>query len=94
MTATIDQVYSSARSLALPDLGVLVTRLLGELSTALPNTTDDELTALADAREAEMDRDPATTISHDDMLALFRAAAGECDVSQAGPEGPRRNVEC
>ncbi len=73
MTATIDQVYSSARSLALPDLGVLVTRLLGELSTALPNTTDDELTALADAREAEMDSDPAATISHDDMLAYIQS---------------------
>lgn len=73
MTATIDQVYSSARSLALPDLGVLVTRLLGELSTALPNTTDDELTAIADAREAEMDRDPAATISHDDMLAFIQS---------------------
>jgi hypothetical protein len=73
MTATIDQVYSSARSLALPDLGVLVTRLLGELSTALPSTTDDELTAIADAREAEMDRDPAATISHDDMLAFIQS---------------------
>ncbi|MBL9182546.1 MAG: hypothetical protein JNN17_10420 [Verrucomicrobiaceae bacterium] len=73
MTATIDQVYSSARSLALPDLGVLVTRLLGELSTALRSTTDDELTALADAREAEMDRDPAATISHDDMLGFIQS---------------------
>lgn len=73
MPATIDQVYSSARTLALPDLGVLVTRLLGELSTALPDTTDDELTAIADAREAEMDRDPAATISHDDMLAFIQS---------------------
>jgi hypothetical protein len=74
MTATIDQVYSSARSLALPDLGVLVTRLFGELSTVLPNTTDDELTALADAREAEMVRDPASTTSHDDMLAFIQSS--------------------
>jgi|GEM_PF-1334768 len=73
MPATIDQVYSSARSLALPDLGVLVTRLLGELSTTLPNTSDAELTALADAREAEMDRDPAATISHEDMLAFIQS---------------------
>ncbi|MBE7496072.1 MAG: hypothetical protein HS117_14105 [Verrucomicrobiaceae bacterium] len=73
MTATIDQVYSSARSLALPDLGVLVTRLLGELSTALPSTTDDELTAIADAREAEMDRDPDATITHEDMLAFIQS---------------------
>ncbi|MBL9132919.1 MAG: hypothetical protein JNG86_17050 [Verrucomicrobiaceae bacterium] len=73
MTATIDQVYSSARSLALPDLGVLVTRLLGELSAALPSTTDDELTAIADAREAEMDSDPAATITHEDMLAFIQS---------------------
>jgi hypothetical protein len=51
MTATIDQVYSSARSLALPDLGVLVCRLLEELSTSLPDTTDEDLSASADARE-------------------------------------------
>ncbi|MBE2283468.1 MAG: hypothetical protein IAE77_08395 [Prosthecobacter sp.] len=67
MPAAIDQVYSTACSLALPDLGVLVTRLLGELSTALPNTTDDELTAIADAREVELDSDSAATITHDDM---------------------------
>jgi hypothetical protein len=73
MTATIEQVYSSARSLALPDLGVLIGRLLGEISNAQPNTTDDELTALADAREAEMDSDPAATISHDDMLAFIQS---------------------
>jgi hypothetical protein len=71
MTATIDQVYTSARSLDLPDLGVLVGRLLGELSESMPNTTDDELTALADAREAEMDSDTAATITHDDMLAFI-----------------------
>ncbi|MBK8040123.1 MAG: hypothetical protein IPK22_23770 [Verrucomicrobiaceae bacterium] len=73
MTATIDQVYSSARSLALPDLGALVTRLLGELSTALPNTTDDELTSISDAREAEMDRDPDAMITHEDMQAFIQS---------------------
>ena len=73
MTATIDQVYSSARSLALPELGVLVTRLLGELSNALPNTTDTELEAIGDAREAEMDRDPAATMAHEDMLAFIQS---------------------
>jgi hypothetical protein len=73
MTATIEQVYSSARSLALPDLGVLIGRLLGEISNAQPNTTDDELTAIADAREAEMDSDPASTISHDDMVAFIQS---------------------
>ena len=73
MTATSDQLYSSARSLALPDLGVLVNRRLGEPSTALPNMTDDGLTALADAREAEMEDDPAATITHDDMLAFIQS---------------------
>lgn len=73
MPATIDQVYSSARSLALPDLCVLVTRLLGELSTALPDTTDDEFTALTDARESEMDSGPAATITHEDMLAHIQS---------------------
>lgn len=71
MTATIDQVYTSARSLALPDLGGLVGRLLGELSESMPNTTDDELTALADVREAEMDIDPTATITHEDMRAFI-----------------------
>ena len=50
MTATIDQVYSSACSLALPDLGILVSRLLGELSSSLPDTTDEDLNAIAEAR--------------------------------------------
>jgi hypothetical protein len=72
MTVTIDQVYFSARSLALPDLGVLVTRLLGELSTALPNTTDHQLTVLADVREAEMNCDPSAIITHEDMLAFIQ----------------------
>jgi hypothetical protein len=73
MTATLDQVYSTARSLPLTDLGMLVSRLLGELSEKLPSTSDAELTAIADAREAEMDRDPAATISHEDMLAFIQS---------------------
>ena len=72
MTATLDQVYSTARSLPLTDLGTLVSRLLGELSEKIPSTSDAELTAIADAREAEMDRDPAATISHEDMLAFIQ----------------------
>jgi hypothetical protein len=48
MTAATDQVYSSARSIALPDLGVLVSRLLGQLSSSLPDTTDEDLNAIAD----------------------------------------------
>ena len=73
MTATLDQVYSTARSLPLTDLGTLVSRLLGELSEKLPSTSDAELTAIADAREAEMDRDPSATISHEDMLAFIQS---------------------
>lgn len=73
MTATLDQVYSTARSLPLTDLGTLVSRLLGELSTGQPDTSDAELTAIADAREAEMDRDPAATLSHEDMLAFIQS---------------------
>jgi hypothetical protein len=73
MTATLDQVYSTARSLPLTDLGMLVSRLLGELSEKLPSTSDAELTAIADAREAEMDRDPSATISHEDMLAFIQS---------------------
>ncbi len=73
MTATLDQVYSTARSLPLTDLGTLVSRLLRELSEKLPTTSDAELTAIADARETEMDRDPASTISHEDMLAFIQS---------------------
>ncbi len=73
MTATLDQVYSSARTLPRPDLGALLTRLLGELSEPLSSSSDDELHALADDREAEMDRDPSATISHEDMLAFIQS---------------------
>ncbi len=73
MTATLDQVYSSARTLPLPDLGFLVTRLLGEMSESLPSSSDAELHAIADAREAEMDRDPSATISHEDMMTFIQS---------------------
>lgn len=73
MTATLDQVYSSARSLPRPDMGALVSQLLGELSQPLADTEDAELEAIADAREAEMDSDPALSISHEDMLAFIQS---------------------
>ena len=73
MTSTLDQVYSSARSLPRPDLGALVSRLLGELSQPLADTSDAELETIADTREAEMDHDPAATISHEDMLAFIQS---------------------
>ena len=73
MTATLDQVYSSARELPMPDLGTLISRLLGEISEALPSSNDAELSAIADAREAEMERDPSATISHEDMLAFIHS---------------------
>lgn len=38
---------------------------------ALPDTSDTEQEAIADAREAEMDRDPAAMISHEDMMAFI-----------------------
>ena len=73
MTATLDQVYSSARTLPMPELGTLISRLLGEISEPLPSSSDAELHAIADAREAEMDRDPSATISHEDMLAFIQS---------------------
>lgn len=73
MAATLDQVYSSARSLPRPDLGTLVFRLLSELSQPLADTSDAELEIIADSREAEMDNDPAATISHEDMLAFIQS---------------------
>lgn len=38
----------------------------------MPNTADDELSAIADAREAEMERDPSAMITHEDMLAFIQ----------------------
>ncbi|WP_397384037.1 hypothetical protein [Prosthecobacter sp.] len=73
MAATLDQVYSSACKLPLPDLGALVSQLLGELSQPLADFSDAELEAIADAREAEMDSDSALTISHEDMLAFIQS---------------------
>ena len=73
MAATLDQVYSSACKLPLQDLGALVSQLLGELSQPLADSSDAELEAIADAREAEMDSDPALTISHEDMLAFIHS---------------------
>jgi len=66
-------VYSSARELPMPDFGTLISRLLGEISEALPSSSDAELSAIADAREAEMERDPSATISHEDLLAFIHS---------------------
>jgi hypothetical protein len=56
MTATLDQLESTVRSLTAPDMGFLVSRLLGDLSQGLPDASDAEFDAMADEREAEMDR--------------------------------------
>ncbi len=66
-------MYSSARELPMPDLGTLISRLLGKISEALPSSSDAELSAIADAREAEMERDPSATISHEDLLAFIHS---------------------
>ena len=75
MTATLDQLYSTAHSLTAPDMGLLVSRLLGNLSQNLPDASDTEIDATADEREAEMDRAPSATISHDEMLRFITKAA-------------------
>lgn len=73
MTATLDHLYASARTLPSPDMGRLVTRLLGDLSNDLPDTTDAEFEAIADAREAEMDMDADATVSHEEMLRFIES---------------------
>ncbi|WP_461784827.1 hypothetical protein [Prosthecobacter sp.] len=75
MTATLDPLDSTVRSLTAPDMGLLVSRLLGDLSQGLPDASDAEFDAMADEREAEMDRDPSATISHDEMLRFITEAA-------------------
>lgn len=52
-------------------MGLLVSRLLGDLSHNLPDASDAELDAIANQREVEMDRDPSTVVSHDEMLRFI-----------------------
>lgn len=52
-------------------MGLLVSRLLGDLSQSLPDVSDAEIDAIADERVAEMDRDPSSTILHDEMLRFI-----------------------
>lgn len=73
MTATLDNVYATARLLPQPDLGALVFRLLDDLSSQLPDADDVELDSIADQREAEMDADPAKVVTHEQMLAFIRS---------------------
>jgi hypothetical protein len=73
MIATFDEVYDSARTLPLSDLGSLINRLLGELSDSLPDCSDADLHAIADAREAEMESDVSATISHEQMLGFIQS---------------------
>ena len=37
------------------------------------DVSDDELEAIADAREAEMESDPSMTLSHEDMLIFIQS---------------------
>lgn len=52
-------------------MGLLVSRLLGDLSHGLPDASDAELDAIANEREAEMDRDPGAVVSHEEMLQFI-----------------------
>ena len=73
MPVTLDNLYASARGLPVMDQGQLVSLLLADLSTGLVETQDAELEAMADEREAEMDKDPAATLSHEGMLHFINS---------------------
>jgi len=52
-------------------MGLLVSRLLGDISHTLPDTSDEELDTIAHEREEEMSRDPGAVVSHDEMLRFI-----------------------
>ncbi|MBB5037206.1 addiction module protein [Prosthecobacter dejongeii] len=73
MPVTLDTLYASACGLPVIDQGQLVSLLLADLSAGLVETQDEELEAMADEREAEMDTDPAATLSHEDLLHFINS---------------------
>lgn len=73
MPVTLDTLYASARGLPVMDQGQLVSLLLADLSTGLVETQDEELEAMADEREAEMDTDPTATLSHEGMMHFINS---------------------
>ena len=51
----------------------LASHLLSELADGLSSTSDDEMDAVAEEREREMDADPLKVIGHDQMLAFIQS---------------------
>lgn len=71
MNAAFDAITTAAMKLAPEDRSQLATWLWESAAGSIPTRSEAELETLLNQREAEIDRDPALEIGHEDLMAHF-----------------------
>ncbi len=66
-------LITTAQTLPRAEKAMLASHLLAELADGLTSMSDEEMDAIAEEREREMDADPTATIGHDEMLAFIQS---------------------
>ena len=72
MTATYDTIMTAALQLT-PGERCRVASELWESTRAAPVDVDEDLEAVLDQRDAELDNDPSAEITHEDFMKRFTA---------------------
>ena len=72
MTATYDTIMSAALQLT-PGERCRVASELWDSARAEPIETNEELEAILDQRDEELDKDPSAEITHEDFMKRFTA---------------------
>ena len=73
MSTLMESLIATAETLPRAEKATLASHLLAELADGISSASDEEMDAIADEREREMDADPAATLSHDQMLAFIQS---------------------
>ena len=66
----MESLIATAETLPRAEKATLASHLLAD---GISSASDEEMDAIADEREREMDADPAATLSHDQMLAFIQS---------------------
>jgi Putative addiction module component len=73
MSTLMENLIATAHTLPRAEKATLASHLLAELADGIAGASDEEMDAIADEREREMDADPAGALSHDQMLAFIES---------------------
>ena len=73
MSTLMENLIATAHTLPRAEKATLASHLLAELADGIASVSDEEMDAVADEREREMDENPAATLSHDDMLVFIQS---------------------